>query len=182
MADDAKGAVVWITGRPQSGKSTFALSLAAALRGEGRAACVLDGDVVRHVLVPEPGYDEAGRDAFYATLAGLAGALAAQPLVVVVAATAHLRKFRVRARELVHAPFFEVFVSASEAECRARDSKGLYAAADAGEMPSLPSAALAYEPPEAADFVATGGHDEAAVREVTGRVTRIARDERGVGT
>ena len=59
------GAVVWVTGLPASGKSTLALRLRDRLRAAGVAAVVLDGDAVRAALVPAPGYDPAGRAAFY---------------------------------------------------------------------------------------------------------------------
>lgn len=147
------GAVVWFTGLPGAGKSTLAADLAARLRAEGTIAAVLDSDEVRAALVPRPGHDEAARDAFYRSLAGLAGLLARQGLIVVVAATAHRRAWRALAR--AKAPrFVEVHVDTPLAECRRRDPKGLYARA--GELPHLPGAGVGYEPPEAPDVIATG--------------------------
>ena len=92
------GAVVWVTGLPAAGKSTFARRLRDRLRAGGVAAAVLDGDAVRAALVPAPGYDPEGRAAFYETLGNLALALASDGLAVVVAATAHRRAFRDRVR------------------------------------------------------------------------------------
>ncbi|MDP1827665.1 MAG: adenylyl-sulfate kinase [Archangium sp.] len=136
------GTVVWITGLPSSGKSTLA-ALVAAAHG---SAVVLDGDEVRAALRPVPGYGEAERDAFYETLARLAALLARQGHVVLVAATAHRRAFRDRAREL--APrFVEVFVDTPLAECRRRDPKGLYARAEH----QLPGLGVTFEPPESPD-------------------------------
>jgi adenylylsulfate kinase len=160
------GAVVWVTGLPSSGKSTFALRLQERLRDLGRPSCILDGDEVRRALVPAPGYTPEARDAFYATLARLAALVAAQGLVVVVPATAHRAAYRAEARAL--APrFVEVHVTASAEECRRRDAKGLYAAGTAG----LPGADLAYEPPEAPDVVAAGGLDAGAVERVLALLT-----------
>lgn len=177
MGFSANGIVVWITGPPQSGKSTFAGALAHALKAH-RATCVLDGDEVRHALVPEPAYDPESRDAFYATLANLAALVARQGLVVVVAATAHQRKFRARAKEIAAGRYVEVQIVATADECRARDRKGLYAAAETGSMPNLPGrfGALAYQPSEAPDIFASGGFDEAAVHSAVGRILRF--DER----
>ncbi|HEV8244504.1 MAG TPA: adenylyl-sulfate kinase, partial [Polyangiaceae bacterium] len=113
------GAVVWFTGRPAAGKSTLAISAATKLRERGLALALLDGDEVRSLLVPRPGYDEPERDAFYATLAGLAALLANQGLVVLVAATAHRKSYRDRARRL--APrFVEVHVDVPLQECQGR--------------------------------------------------------------
>jgi adenylylsulfate kinase len=168
MSEDA-GAVVWITGLPSSGKSTLAERLRARLLAAGRPCAVLDGDAVRAALRPAPGYDPAGRAAFYATLAGLAALLARQGLVALVPATANRRAFRDNARAL--APrFIEVYVRAPAAECARRDAKGLYAAARAGTIADLPGSGAEYEPPEAPEVVAEGGLDEGAVTAILQRL------------
>jgi len=156
------GVVVWLTGLPSSGKTTLAERAFAALRAEGRAACVLDGDVVRAAVHPAPGYGPAARDDQYATLADLAALLARQDLVVLVSATAHRRAWRERARAV--APrFIEVHVQTSIEECAARDAKGLYARARAGEVVGLPGVDVDYEAPGSPEIVAQGGLDDAAL-------------------
>jgi adenylylsulfate kinase len=159
------GAVVWFTGKPSSGKSTLARAVADRLRARNLGCVLLDGDELRHALVPRPGYDPMARDEFYQTLANVAAMLAKQDLVVLVAATAHLRIFRTRARESAPA-YVEVYVRVPDAELRARDAKGLYAAVETGRLGSVPGADLAYEEPEAPDVVAAGGRDETALDEV----------------
>jgi adenylylsulfate kinase len=156
------GAVAWVTGLPAAGKSTFARRLAGRLRAAGRPAVVLDGDAVRAALVPPPGYDDAGRGAFYETLGNLALVLAAEGLLVVVAATAHRRAFRDRVRARA-GRFVEVLVDAPPEVCAARDPKGLWARARAGAAPDLPGAGAPYERPSAPEVVASGGEDERAV-------------------
>lgn len=149
------GAVVWLTGLPQSGKSTLARRLATAL---GAGCCVLDSDEVRQALVPARGYDDAARDGFYATLANLAALLARQELIVLVPATANRRAYRARARAA--APrFIEVYMTTSAEECARRDVKGLYR----GELERLPGVGAPYEAPEDPEVVASGGQDDAAV-------------------
>jgi adenylylsulfate kinase len=143
------GVVVWLTGLPSSGKSTLAGVVVERLRAAGRSPALLDGDDVRAALVPAPGYDDVARAGFYATLANLAALLSRQGLIVVVAATAHRRAFRDRARRLAPA-MIEVFVDTPLDECRRRDAKGLYAAGTTG----LPGGqATDYEPPLHADLV-----------------------------
>lgn len=162
---DLPGAVVWITGLPSAGKSTLAARIAAGLGAIGRACCTLDGDEVRRALVPAPGYSPEARDAFYATLAGLAAMLARQGLVVIVPATAHRAAYRREARRI--APrFIEVLVDVDADECRQRDAKGLYAATRSGQAAGLPGADVAYERPSAPDVIAQGGRDEGAVSAV----------------
>lgn len=165
----SEGVVVWFTGRPSAGKSTLAGAVSARLGALGRAACVLDGDAVREALVPAPGYDEAARQGFYATLARLAAYLAGQGLVVLVPATAHRRAFRAEARALAPA-FVEVYVSAPGDVCAGRDVKGLYAGVRAGALAGLPGVDAAYEEPDAPDVVATGGHDREAIDRIAAAV------------
>ena len=158
----AAGVVVWLTGLPSSGKSAFAERVRARLEAAGRACCTLDGDAVRAALTPTPGYDDASRDAFYATLAGLAALLARQGLIVLVPATAHRAAYRARARAL--APrLLEVWVATSAATCAARDAKGLYAAARTGTIAGLPGLGAVYEPPEHPEVIVREGHADEAV-------------------
>jgi adenylylsulfate kinase len=168
------GVVVWITGKPSSGKSTLALSLREALAAQGVASCILDGDEVRSAFVPRHGYDPKSRDEYYATLGNLAGVLARQGLVVVVPATAHLEAFRQRARTRADA-FLEVYVEATQEEVEARDAKGLYRAVREGRAGGVPGADLGYEVPERPDVVAHGGHDRAAVARISLLVTELLR-------
>jgi adenylylsulfate kinase len=154
------GVVVWFTGLPSSGKSTLAREVQTRLRARGALPCVLDSDMLRQLLSPLLGYSEHERDAFYEALAGLAAELASQGQTVLVAATAHRRAYRQRAREL--APrFVEVWVTTALAECQARDDKGLYAAA-AIQPGTLPGVGQSYEPPECAEIQAAGGRDNQA--------------------
>ncbi len=168
------GVVAFVTGLPSAGKSTFAERAFAALRERGVPSCLLDGDAVRACL-PKTGYSPEARAEFYETLASLAALVAEQGLVVLVAATAHRREFRDRARALAPA-FVEVWLDTPADECKLRDTKGLYAAAREGRAHDVPGADLAYEPPLAPDVRATGGHDQAAVDELVARVLRAAPD------
>jgi adenylylsulfate kinase len=159
------GVVVWVTGKPSSGKSTFAREICSALEREGTCSTLLDGDDVRSALTPAPGYDPKSRDEFYATLANLAALLARQGAVVLVAATAHLAEFRRRARSVAPA-FVEVWVDVPSSELEARDAKGLYAAVREGRASGVPGADLAYETPERADVIVKGGLDSIGLEAV----------------
>jgi adenylylsulfate kinase len=166
------GVVVWLTGLPAAGKSTLAVALRERLRARGRPVCVLDSDDVRAALRPRLGYDDRARDDFYATLANLAVLFAGQGLVVLVAATANLRRYRDAAR--AGAPrFLEVYVRVDPDECARRDPKGLYAAVRAGKLSGLPGVDADYEPPERADVVARGGQDADALERVFARVLEL---------
>ena len=185
------GVVVWITGLPSSGKSTFAERAAATLRERSVACCILDGDAVRHALGDVFGYGDEARDRYYEALARLAALVASQGLITLVPATASQRAFRERARSLAPA-FLEVHVDVDLAECARRDAKGLYAAVARGEAKNLPGVDAPFERPESPDLVAHGGQDQAAVdalieklgcnslvREVSSRSAFVARRRSG---
>lgn len=167
------GTVAWITGLPAAGKSTFAERAFARLRQHGIPACLLDGDAVRACLVPGVGYSPAERAHFYETLGNLAALLAREGISVLVAATAHRREFRERARAAAPA-FLEVFVATPFEECVLRDTKGLYAAARDGTVHDVPGITEAYEPPLEPAVVARDGLDDAALADLVNRLTRGA--------
>jgi adenylylsulfate kinase len=171
------GAVLWITGRPSAGKSTLARAALSALRAEGVASCLLDGDAVRDSLVPRLGYTAEARSSFYQTLGNLAALLAGQDLVVLVAATAQRRELRERARALAPS-FLEVWVDTPLDECVRRDDKGLYAAMRAGAVRGLPGGDEPYEAPLHPDVIAHGGRDEDAVRELCAKTLQLRQSPR----
>ena len=159
------GVVVWFTGLPSSGKSSFAERVQQRLIKNGRACCTLDSDHVRELLKPMPGYTEQERDDFYTTLGNLAGQLAQPGLVVLVPATSSKRIYRAHAR--LHAPhFIEVWLNSGVDECRKRDGKGLYARFAQGRVTGLPGEDVSYEPPYSPDVQASGGQDEPAIKQL----------------
>jgi adenylylsulfate kinase len=171
------GMVVWFTGLPASGKSTLAERTQKVLRARGTRAVLLDGDAVRPLLAPHSGYGPEDRDAFYFRLAELAGLLARQDLVVLVAATAPLHSHRDAGRAQAPA-FAEVYLEVSQEECARRDPKRLYAAARAGDAPHLPGFGAPYEPPERPAVRARGGQDKEAVEAIVALIeARHSRDE-----
>jgi len=156
------GVVVWITGLPSSGKSTFARRANVELEARELRTCLLDGDEVRACLSPPPGYSEVERDRFYESLGNLAALLARQGLVVLVPATAHRRTFRERARALAPA-FLEVWIATPLAECEGRDTKGLYAEGRAGKVRGVPGLDVPFEEPLAPALVVHRADDAEAL-------------------
>lgn len=167
------GAIVWFTGLPSSGKSRLARRIQTDLDQTREACCVLDGDRIRALFHPQPGYTGADRDNFYLTLGELAIELAQQGLVVLVAATANKREYRdqVRARA---AHFLEVWMNAPLDECRLRDAKGLYAHFAQGAVQGLPGEDLAYEAPESPEVKAYGGDDNPALAKILSLLRSLA--------
>ena len=151
-----KGATIWFTGLPASGKSTLAVEIEALLIGAGRPALRLDGDNLRHGLNGDLGFSADDRAENVRRTAHAAALLAEAGVVALVALVSPVRvRPRDRARRSTRPPalpFHEVWVSTGLAECERRDPKGLYAKARAGELPGLTGVGDVYEEPESPDL------------------------------
>lgn len=139
---------IWFTGLPASGKSTLANLLAQEIQQYQRQVQVLDSDQIREVLTPNPTYDQEERAWFYQTLAYIAGLLVNNQVNTIVAATAHRREYRMRARDYLP-NMIEIYVKCSLETCMARDQKGIYAKALSKESVHVPGVQELYETPEA---------------------------------
>jgi bifunctional enzyme CysN/CysC len=164
------GATVWFTGLSGSGKSTVAAEVERALVAAGRPAYLLDGDNVRHGLNADLGFSAADRSENIRRIGEVARLFADAGVVALVPVISPYRADRDRARA-VHAaaglPFVEVFVDTPIDVCEARDPKGLYARARAGEITGFTGVDDPYEAPERPDLRLTpadGGPGDQAAR------------------
>ncbi len=148
-----KPCVLWFTGLSGAGKSTIANLVESRLHALGCHTYVLDGDNVRHGLNKDLGFTDADRVENIRRVAELSRLLVDAGLIVLVAFISPFRAERRMARELVDAgEFFEVFVDAPLAVAEARDPKGLYKKARAGELKNFTGIDSPYEPPERTEF------------------------------
>jgi adenylyl-sulfate kinase len=147
------GCTIWLTGLSGAGKSTVARLVEDALRRRGRRVEVLDGDAVRRNLSAGLGFSREDRDANIRRIAYVADLLSRNGVTVVAAAISPFRAARDEARALMGDRFIEVHVRASIDACAARDVKGLYAKARAGEIERFTGVSDVYEPPLRPDVV-----------------------------
>lgn len=150
---------LWLTGLSGAGKSTLSRQLRTALAARGMIAATLDGDALRRGVSRDLGSEPAARTENIRRAAELARLLNDQGLVVITALITPYRHERALARSIVGASrFVEVFVSTPLAVCEARDPKGLYRRARAGEVAGLAGVDSPYERPTSpAMAVDTGG-------------------------
>jgi len=149
-----KGVTVWLTGLSGSGKSTIAVAAEQALVARGRLAYVLDGDNIRHGLNKNLGFSPEDRAENIRRIGEVAKLFTDAGLIVF---TSFISPYRAD-RDLVRAAhdpgrFLEVYVAAALETCEARDVKGLYKKARAGEIPEFTGITAPYEPPEQPELV-----------------------------
>jgi adenylyl-sulfate kinase len=149
-----RGATIWFTGLPASGKSTIAAAVEARLVREGRPAYRLDGDNLRHGVCGDLGFTAEDRDRNVRRTAEVARLFADAGVVALVSVVSPYAEARRAARELHERDglrFVEVYVNTPLDECMRRDPKGLYAKAKAGRLQGFTGVDDPYEPPLAPD-------------------------------
>jgi adenylylsulfate kinase len=144
------GLTLWFTGLSGAGKTTLATALASELRNAGIPTVLLDADILRQGLTSGLGYSRADRTENVRRISELAVSVSRTGAFVLVAAIAPYRDIRLAARERI-GNFLEVYVNAPIATCIARDPKGLYTRALAGELPHFTGISDPYEPPQSPD-------------------------------
>jgi adenylylsulfate kinase len=144
-----RGAVLWFTGLSGSGKSTIGHRVERMLIERGAFAYVLDGDNVRHGLNSDLGFAAEDRVENIRRIGEVARLFADAGALVLSAFISPYRKDRDRVRGLMSpGEFIEVFVDTPLEICEARDPKGLYKKARAGEISNFTGLDAPYEVPE----------------------------------
>jgi adenylylsulfate kinase len=176
-----RGVVVWFTGLSGCGKSTIANELDRQLNELGRATMLLDGDNIRHGLCSPPellapehgeefarrfglGFGEMDREENIRRIGSVAALLASSGLITLTAFVSPYRRDRDRVRKMVESAgqagdFIEVFVDTPLEVCEARDPKGLYQKARAGEIKNFTGISDPYEAPKKPEIHLPGGDD-----------------------
>jgi bifunctional enzyme CysN/CysC len=153
---DAKGqrpCILWFTGLSGAGKSTIANLVEKKLHVMGRHTYLLDGDNVRHGLNRDLGFTDADRVENIRRVGEAARLFVDAGLIVLVSFISPFRSERDMARGLVgEGEFVEVFVDVPLEVAEARDPKGLYRKARAGEIKNFTGISSPYEPPLAPDL------------------------------
>ncbi|MCP4378490.1 MAG: adenylyl-sulfate kinase [bacterium] len=164
-----RGCVVWLTGLSGSGKSTIARSLESRLVGQGHLAYVLDGDNIRHGLNSDLGFAPSDREENIRRISELSALFADAGMITIVAFISPYRSGRQQARQAAGTErFIETFIDISLDECEARDPKGLYKQARAGEIADFTGIDAPYEPPEKPEVTITSA--QATPTEAAGKI------------
>ena len=164
-------ATVLFTGVSMSGKTTIAQAVERKLFKAGQLATVLDGQTFRLGMSRDLGFSSADRSENLRRAAEAAKIVNGAGLICLTAFVVPHERVRELAREVVGADrFLEVFLTAPPETLQQRDKRGLYAAAQRGELPSFPGVTSTFEPPAAPDLTidtATTSVEDAAEQVLT---------------
>ena len=147
--------LIFFTGLSGSGKSTIANALEEKLYKKEIRTYVLDGDNVRKGLNSNLSFTSEDRTENIRRIGEVANLMVDAGLVVLAAFVAPYNKDRERIKNIVGDNYFEVFVNTSLEVCEARDVKGLYKKARAGEIKNMTGVSAPYEAPENPDIELT---------------------------
>jgi adenylyl-sulfate kinase len=158
----SQGFTLWFTGLSGAGKTTLTNALVPQLRARGVKIEVLDGDEVRTNLSKGLGFSKEDRDTNIRRIGYVSRLLARNGVGVIAAAISPYREIRDEVRGAVEADgatFVEVFVKASLDTLVARDVKGLYKKALAGEIKQFTGVSDPYEEPLNPELVVESDHE-----------------------
>lgn len=170
-----RGAIIWFTGLSGSGKSTLAHAVEESLHQRGCRTFVLDGDNVRHGLCGDLGFSVKDRQENIRRIGEMAKLFMDAGVITLTAFISPYRADRERVRGMVErGDFVEVYCDAPIEICEARDIKGLYKKARAGEIAEFTGISSPYEAPELPELTVNTGVVEldACVRQVVGEMIR----------
>ncbi len=157
-----KPVVLWFTGLLGAGKSTIANLVEADLHARGAHTLLLDGDNIRHGLNRDLGFTEEDRVENIRRIGEVAKLMTDAGLIVLCSFISPFRAERRMVRELLpEGEFIEIFVDTPLDECIARDPKGLYKRALAGELKNFTGVDQPYEAPENAEIRLEAGRKDA---------------------
>jgi bifunctional enzyme CysN/CysC len=145
--------IVWFTGLSGSGKSTIADIVEARLNAGGHHTMLLDGDNMRHGLNKDLGFTDADRVENVRRVGEVAKLFVEAGTIVICSFISPFEAERQMVRDMVgEGEFVEIFIDTPLEDCIARDPKGLYAKALAGEIKNFTGVGSPYEPPQDAEL------------------------------
>lgn len=170
-----RGRVVWFTGLSGSGKSTVAVEVERRLVAAGRVTYLLDGDNLRFGLNRDLSFSVEDRRENIRRIAEVARLFADAGIIVMAAFISPYSDDRDAIRaSMGEGRFIEISINTPLEVCEARDTKGLYAKARAGEISDFTGISAPYEEPENPELKIDTS--QVALGDAACRVIRVIED------
>ena len=171
-----RSVVIWFTGLSGSGKSTLAHSVEEILFNKGCRTYVLDGDNVRHSLSSNLGFSNKDRKENIRRISEVTKLMIEAGLIVMTAFISPFREERFAVRNLIpDGDFIEIYCKARLETCEARDIKGLYKRARAGEIKNYTGISSPYEVPENPELIIDTDKEE--IKESVSRIVNYLQTQ-----
>ena len=148
-----KGAVLWLTGLPGSGKTTLAVELEHQLFLSRRQVYVLDGDNIRQGLSSDLGFAPSDRSENIRRIGEVAGLFADAGFIVIAAFISPYKIDRTNLRRKLGNYYNEIYIKADVKTCEERDPKGHYKLARNGRIKGFTGISAPYEVPRDPELV-----------------------------
>ncbi len=172
-----RAVTVLVTGLTGAGKSTISAALERRLFDAGRAATVLDGENMRLGISRDLGFTARERSENLRRSAEVAKLLNNAGLICISAFVAPQADVREKVKNAVGADrYLEVSLRAPMEVLRARDTEGMYARADSGEIGDFPGVSIKYEEPQSPDLVLDT--DQLDVEQCVDRIVQLLEEKK----
>jgi len=140
--------VLWFTGLSGSGKSTIAIGLEKMLFKNGFFIQVLDGDNIRTGISNNLSFSSEDRAENIRRISEVSKLFVNAGVITLNSFVSPTHNVRAQAKHIIgEADFIEIYVNTPLAICEARDVKGLYKKARAGEIKNFTGIDAPFEAP-----------------------------------
>ncbi len=167
--------VTWIIGLSGAGKTTIARELVSQMRADGDNVIMLDGDALREVWGDDLGHTLEDRRRNAWRVSRLCKYLDSQGVHVVASILSMFEETRAWNRANM-SRYVEVMLDVPMADLKARDPRGLYRAAAAGEITCVAGVDLPFEPPRRPDLVLRNGLNADSPAEQAAKILSLLRE------
>lgn len=148
-----KAKVIWLTGLSGSGKTTLGAALEKELYRKGFLTQILDGDNIRSGINKNLKFTEDDRLENIRRISEVTKLFINCGVITINCFITPTESIRQIARDIIGKEnIIEVFVNTPLEVCEARDIKGLYKKARAGELKNFTGISSPFEAPENADI------------------------------
>jgi adenylylsulfate kinase len=148
MTRSSASKIIWLYGRPCSGKTTLSGSIAEVLKSKGKSVVILDGDDLRNGINSDLGYSLNDRHENIRRVSELAKILAKQDYWVICSFVTPTRELRELVRQInSESNLIMINIQASLEVCMNRDVKGHYLKARTNNLSDFTGISSPFEEP-----------------------------------